>query len=115
MSRPRKSSDTQHPRQVIFRLTEAEYAELQAVAERAGLRVNEFARRITLRRHHRVVIHTTRRLDPAFIAQVRAVGLNLNQLVHNAHIFGHVSPKVSQLCDEIRRMVLAAAETEERG
>lgn len=115
MSRPRKSSDTQKSRQISFRLTETEYAQLEAVAERAGLRITELARRVTLKRHHRIVIHTTRRLDPAFIAHLRAVGLNLNQLVHNAHIFGRVSPKVSQLCDEIRRIVLAAAETEERG
>jgi hypothetical protein len=54
MSRPQKTSDTQHPRQVIFRLTEAEYAQLEAVAGRAGLRVNELARRLTRRGRHRL-------------------------------------------------------------
>lgn len=110
MPRPKKTPATLATRQIIFRLTENEYAELTAVAERAGLRVNELARRLARRGGHRVVVHTSRRHDPAFIAQVRAIGLNLNQLAHNAHIFGRVSPKIAEVCDEIRRVVLTAAE-----
>lgn len=113
MARPRTTTELQQTRQIIFRLTEAEYAQLEAVAERAGLRVNELARRLTRRGQRRVVIVTTKRHDPAFIAQVRALGLNLNQLVHNAHIFGRVSPKVADVCEQIRKLVLAPTEDEE--
>ncbi|MEO5958783.1 MAG: plasmid mobilization relaxosome protein MobC [Opitutaceae bacterium] len=110
MPRPKKTTATLASRQIIFRLTENEYAELAAVAGRAGLRVNELARRLARRGGQRVVIRTSRRHDPAFIAQIRGMGQNLNQLVHNAHIFGRVSPKVAEVCEEIRRIVLTAAE-----
>src|SRR5262245_46710426 len=106
MPRPRKQSDTQHSRQVIFRLTDAEYADLEAKALRAGLRgVNELARRMTRRGRNRLVIEVSRRHDPAFISQVQRLGANLNQLVKRAHMRGYVSPKIEELCDEIRRLV----------
>lgn len=108
MPRPRKPRHTAQTRQITFRLTEAEYARLEVVAGRAGLRVNELVRRLARRGRQRVVIHTTRRHDPAFIAQVRAIGINLNQLVKTAHLRAHVPAKVDQVCDEIRRLVLAA-------
>lgn len=114
MPRPPKTTDTQHSRQVIFRLTEGEYAQLEAVAGRAGLRVNELARRLTRRGKHRLVIETTQRHDPAFIAQIRALGVNLNQLTMRSHMTGSVSPKVESLCEEIRRIVLAAVLDEAR-
>ena len=115
MPRPRKTSDSLATRQVIFRLTEAEYAQLEALAGRAGLRVNELARRLTRRGQRRVVIQLTRRHDPAFIVQVQRLGANLNQIVKNAHIFGRVSPRVNQVCDEIQRLVLAAVHEEGHG
>ena len=115
MSRPRKTNDTQHSHQVIFRLTGPEYARLEAVAGRAGLRVNELARLLTRRGQHRVVIETTRCHDPAFIAQIRALGNNLNQITMRSHLTGRVSPKVEMLCDEIRQMMLSAVEDEDHG
>jgi len=110
MTRPRKTSDAQQSRQVIFRLTAHEYEQLETVAARAGLRVNELARRLARRGQHRLVIQTTRRHDPAFIAQIRALGNNLNQIALRANLTGRVSPKVESLCDEIRRVVLSAVE-----
>lgn len=115
MPRPRKTSDTQHSRLVIFRLTEPEYAQLEALAKRAGLRVNELARRLTRRGQRRVVIQLTRRHDPAFISQVQRLGANLNQIVRRAHLRESVSPKVEEVCDEIRRLVLAAVQGEGHG
>lgn len=112
MPRPRKTSDALATHQVIFRLTGDEYAQLEAVAARAGLRVNELARRLTRRGRHRLIIHTSRRHDPAFIAQIRALGNNLNQIAMRANLTGRVSPKVESVCDEIRRMVLSAVEGE---
>jgi hypothetical protein len=112
MPRPPKPTAVQHTRQVIFRLTEAEYAQLETLAGRAGLRVNELARRLTQRGRHRLVIQTTRRHDPAFIAQVKRLGANLNQIVKRAHLREFVSPKVEEVCDEIQRIILAAANDE---
>jgi hypothetical protein len=43
---------------------------------------------------------------------VKRIGNNLNQLVHNAHIFGRVSPQVETLCQEIHQVVLEAVKEE---
>jgi len=112
MSRPRKAHDERRTHSVTFWLTPDEFAQLQGAAERAGVRANELARRLTQRGRLRLVIQATRRTDPAFLAQVRALGVNLNQLVKAAHLRGQVSPKIEEVCDEIRRVVLAAVEDE---
>jgi len=108
MSRPRKAIRRTHP--ITFWLTPEEFARLEATALQAGLRVNELARQVTCRGHRRVVIQTTRRHDPAFIAQIRRLGNLLNQLTMRSHLTGRVSPKVEVLCDDIRQIVLAAVE-----
>ncbi len=90
MSRPKKNADTRRSRQVIFRLTEQEYALLSATAERAGLTPNELGRRIIRKVRRRVVINTYRHCDPAFLKRIDQIGHNLNQVVKNAHIFGRV-------------------------
>lgn len=115
MSRPRKTSDTLATRQIIFRLSEPEYAQLEAVAARAGLRVNELARRLTRRGQHRLVVQTTRRHDPAFLAGLKAIGNNINQITTRFHLTGRVSSKMESLCDEIRRMMLSAVDEEDHG
>lgn len=113
MSRPRKDASAKRSRPVTFWLTPDEFAQLEATAMRAGLRVNELARRLTGRGRRRVVIEMTGRVDPAFLAQVHALGVNLNQIVKTAHLRGTVSPKIEEVCDEIRRVVLSAVEAHE--
>lgn len=76
--------------------------QLEAVAARAGLRVNELARRLTRRGKHRLVIETTQRHDPAFIAQIRALGVNLNQLTMRSQRRGFVCPRVCKLAPTMR-------------
>lgn len=110
MSRPRKAAATRRTHPITFWLTPDEFARLEATALQAGLRVNELARRVTCHGRQRVVIQTTRRHDPAFIAQLRRLGNLLNQLTMRSHLTGRVSPKVEVLCDEIRELVLRAAE-----
>jgi hypothetical protein len=110
MPRPRKNAKSRRNRHVIFRLTDEEYDALCATAERAGLSPNELGRRIVRKRHHRVVVHTYRHYDPAFLKRIDHIGHNLNQLVKNAHIFGRVSPRIEQLCETIDRLVSQAIE-----
>lgn len=114
MPRPPKASAAKRSRHVIFRLTEDEYLHLLAVATRAGLQPNHLARMLVVRRNQDIVIATTQRLDPALIKRLERIGCNLNQLVKNAHIFGHVSPTVEAMCEELRRIVQAAMEDEQR-
>ncbi len=108
MSRPPK--EDRHSRQVIFRLTEAEHDQLAKTAEQAGLGPNELARRLTLKRRTRLLIVTTRRLDPAFLMRLDRIGHNLNQLVKSAHIFGRVSPLIEPLCHTISALMAQALE-----
>jgi len=94
----------------MFRLTEEEYALLCAIAARAGLSPNELGRRIIRKVRRRVVINTYRRCDPAFLKRLDRIGHNLNQVVKNAHIFGHVSSRIEQLCALIDEIVTQAME-----
>jgi len=110
MPRPRKPSDTQLSRHISFRVSEAFHAAITADASEAGLGPNELARLLTMRGQGRLVINTTRQHDPAFIAQVHRIGLNLNQLVKSAHLRGSVSPLVDHVCAEIQTLVLAATQ-----
>lgn len=114
MSRPSKTKSTRLARQISFRLTEEEFAELAQVAERAGVRPGELARRLVRGRHGQIVIHTSRRHDPAFIAQIRRIGQNLNTLTKNAAIFKRVSPRVDTVAAEIQEL-LRSAITERSG
>ena len=98
--------------QIIFRLNDLEYEPLRARAEQCGLTVNELMRALARTSDGRVSFQVTSRFDPLYIAQVKRIGNNLNQLVHNAHIFGQVSPQVETLCQEIHQVVLEAVKEE---
>jgi len=50
--------------------------------------------------------------DPALIVQLNHIGHNLNQLVKNAHTFGHISPEVDRLCRIISDLINQAIEKE---
>lgn len=115
LSRPRKNADSRRSRQIIFRLTAAEYDQLSALAERAGLTPNELARRLARRARKRLVVRTLRRCDPAFLQRLDRIGQNLNQLVKNAHIFGRISPRVEMLALAIDEIVARALEEADDG
>lgn len=115
MPRPRKQSDSPLSRYVSFRVSEARYADVEAIASRAGMRVNELARRLFHRGSRRVTVQVTRRVDPALITELRYIGNNLNQVVRNIHLRGRIPSKLEDLCAEIQRIVVAAAQDEDRG
>lgn len=110
MSRPTKNADARRSRHVIFRLTNSEYERLSRKAEHSGLSPNELARRLTKKGRRRLVVETSQRCDPAFLKRIDQIGHNLNQLVKNAHIYGRVSPLVTQLCEAIDQIITEALE-----
>ena len=110
MPRPRKTTDTRLSHQVPFRLTVDEYAAFAEQARRAGVKPGELARRLAKRPQGRIIIKTSSHLDPALLKRLDRIAQNLNQLVKNAHIFKRVSPQVEQLCDQIRGIILSAAD-----
>lgn len=105
MARPGKNAEERRSRQIIFRLTGAEYEALCAAAARAGLPPNELARQLACKGQARLVVRTVQRCDPAFLKRIDRIGHNLNQLVKNAHIFGRVSPRIAPLCEIIDRLL----------
>lgn len=96
----------------MFRISEAEFLRLAQKAAASDMGVNEFARLLTLSREAQIEIQTCEKADPALISQLGRIGNNLNQLVHNAHIFGRVSPKVEELCEQIEQIIDGAADME---
>jgi hypothetical protein len=108
--RPTKSIQEKRQRQVSYRLTDAEYLPLEAVAKQSGLRVNELARRLAVQgkpdAQQAAPPHAI--ADPAVIKRLDRMGANLNQLVKNAHIYKTVPPVVAELCEELRVIIKAA-------
>ena len=114
MARPPKAHEARRTRQIIFRLTEAEYLHLLAVATKAGMPPNGLARMLIVQRHQDIVVATTQRLDPALIKRLDRIGWNLNQLVKSAHISGRVPTTVEVMCEDLRRIVRAATDDERK-
>ncbi|WP_411845634.1 hypothetical protein AAFN60_18625 [Roseibacillus persicicus] len=104
-----RQSTPRRRHQVIFRLNDIEYEPLRVRAEQCGLTTNEFARALARTPDGRVTLQVASRFDPLYLAQVKRIGQNLNQLVHNAHIFGRLSPRVEMLCNDINDIVINAA------
>lgn len=94
--------------QIIFRLNDLEYEPLRSRAEQCGLTVNELMRALARTSEGRVTFQVSSRYDPLYLAQVKRIGNNLNQMVHNSHIFGRLSPRLELLCDQIHQVVLEA-------
>ncbi|MFD2255054.1 hypothetical protein ACFSSA_00045 [Luteolibacter algae] len=105
MARPTKNADRRLSRHVVFHLTEEEYKSLHDKAALAGLSTNELARRRTTRGKRKLVVETTKRVDPAFLKRIDRIGQNLNQLVKNAHTFGRLSPQVDALATTIDEII----------
>lgn len=105
MARPKKNAERRLSRHVVFRLTEDEYESLHDKAVLAGLSTNELARRLTNRGKQRLVVKTSKRVDPAFLKRIDRIGQNLNQLVKNAHIYGRISPQVAALATTIDEII----------
>ena len=95
--------------QIIFRLNDIEYEPLRVRAEQCGLTPNEFVRALARTSDGRVNFQVASQFDPLYIAQIKRIGNNLNQLVHNAHIFGRVSPRLEMLYNDINDIVIHAA------
>jgi len=110
MARPPIETESKRNRLVIFRLTGPEHDRLSEQARRAGLPVNDLARRLIRKERKRLVVQTYRHCDPAFLKRLDRIGHNLNQLVKSAHIFGRISPLIEPLCQTIDRLIAEALE-----
>jgi hypothetical protein len=76
----------------------------------AGLNRSDYLRQVALAR--RLVIARTTRADPALIAELNRIGVNLNQMARTANGTGRVPPELIRLCEKIEQLVMRAVEEE---
>jgi len=110
MARPTKS-DAEHRRHLIsFRLTPDELAVFTDRLKLSGMSRSDYLRYVALER--RLTVQTTTRADPAMIAELNRIGVNLNQLTRTANGVGKVPPDLDRLCQKIEQVVMKAVEQE---
>lgn len=104
MVRPKKKQGRK-VHTISFRVTEAEFVRLSHRASVVNLPVHQLSRCLVLTRAKRLVIKTTRQVDHELVRQLYHIGVNLNQLAKNSHIFGRVSPNLEKLCLRIEALM----------
>lgn len=86
MARPAKAASSQRGQYIRARMTPAELTAFDERANAAGLNRSEYLRQAALA--GRVVIKKTTAADPALIAELNKIGVNLNQLTRTANANG---------------------------
>jgi uncharacterized protein (DUF1778 family) len=99
MARPPKDPETARTERLNLRLTVAERDQIDTAAARLGVTPTDYARRAALRYR---LPPPRAQADPALIAQVRAVGVNLNQIAR-AYNSG-AAPLPGELAEALRRI-----------
>lgn len=84
MARPRKQDTEKRTRVVSFRVTDAEYAQLEAGANAAKSSVSDYARLSSLRARVEVV-NAPPALSAKEAMELNRIGVNLNQLTRVAN------------------------------
>ena len=108
MARPKKQFHEMHTERINFRVTPAEQAALAAKADKAGLSLSEFVRRMVLQ--GKIEINNgTSDMGMALIALNR-IGSNINQIARQANGGAGVNPAAlyaaldafHAVCEDIR-------------
>lgn len=107
MPRPRKSADELRSETARVRLTLSEREQLREQSARAGLDEAEFMRRRIL---GLPVTPTRSRTDPALVAAVNRVGVNVNQLAAATHMGRDFTRFWREIGDELRGVLAKALE-----
>jgi hypothetical protein len=94
-----------------FYLTPSEWGELKEAAKGQGVEnLSAFARELMFRRAAAVVAATRRNPEAKAIGdELRAVGINLNQLQRHANTTGELGPERLAEVDEVLRAIKHAA------
>ena len=111
MARPQKQRDDLRRHFIRVRVTASELAEIAERVRQAGVDQSEYLRRAAL--NARIEFSRTAAADPALIAELNRIGVNLNQMTRTANGAGRVPPELSRLCEKIEKLVLRAVEEEE--
>jgi hypothetical protein len=111
MARPKKTKSDKRGKPMSFR--PASEAEEQAILEKvraSGLSQSEYLRQAVLKT--RLVVRQSK-TDFQTIHELNKIGVNLNQLVHGAHIHGRIPDSIPALCQKIEDLIMKAIEEED--
>jgi len=90
---------------IIFRLTDAEFAQLSLKASELGLSSNELARALARTPEGRTTVQTANAADPALIAEIKRIGNNLNQIAKHANLYGELPEQLDTVCLEVSALL----------
>lgn len=108
MAQSRTDAADNRMRRIDIRVTPEELARIDERAEEAGLSRSEFIRNAAM--NSQVTVKQEKHPNFQLIYEINKIGVNLNQLVHNSHIYGRLPEKLPEICEEIERLVVKAAE-----
>ena len=103
MARPRKAETEKRTYRLIVRLTDEERSAIRANAQKAGLGVSEYIRRVAVDGHAVRVRESA--YGVALASQLRHVGINLNQLMPIAHVNGEIPPELASVCRKLEAVL----------
>jgi hypothetical protein len=107
MARPAKAAAKTRNNRITFRTTPDEQARIDARAAQAGMVRSDFVRHMALT--GKVTVKQKKHPNFQLIHELNKIGVNLNQLVHAAHIRGKLPDSIHAICNEIERLVDQAA------
>jgi len=107
MARPKKAAAESRGKSIAFRVTPEEKASIDARAAQAGMMRSDFVREMAMT--GKVVVRQSKNPNFQLINELNKIGVNLNQLVHNAHIYGRMPKTLPGVLAEIERLVVQAA------
>ncbi len=99
MSRPLKTDASRLSNRLIVRLTDEDKARICANAQKAGLGISEYVRRVAI--DGNVVVKQQSAYGMALASQLRHIGINLNQLTRDFHIHGEYPPELGGVCAKL--------------
>lgn len=105
MPRPRKDQTEQRSRTVRAHVRPVEYIRIQQAAIRARMTLSEYGR-AKLLGEAVVTAPQPRRLDPELFAQLRRIGVNLNQAVYRLHATGQAPPELASAAAAVERFLM---------
>lgn len=110
MARPRKPAAERRSEIVRFAVRPAEYDLILSVAKAAHMTVSDYGRAMCLKGE--VIVKQTRSLDWDTIAQLRRIGVNLNQAVHKFHATGEAPPDLVSIAKTVEDFMMSQLDDE---
>ena len=102
MARPRKLN-ARRTRRLIVRLTDEDCARICANAQKSGLSVSEYVRRVAIGGH--IVVREQSGYGMALAIQLRKVGINVNQLARYANTHEELPPELARVLPKLETIL----------